>query len=74
MITKQPHATLLVSFNQLNDTSMFDRVIELHSGKVVYDGHAKQWRSSESPTREIADTPNDKSSATRQEGLQWSKP
>ena len=70
----QPHSTILVSFSRLKDVSLFDRVIELQSGEVVYDGHAEQWRSSDSPTREIADALEDKQSAKRLEGLQWSKP
>mgnify|MGYP002405631990 CR=1 FL=1 len=41
----KPEATLLVTFNRPFNVDLFDRVIELRSGRVIYDGRADLWRN-----------------------------
>ena len=71
----KPEATLLVSFNGGFDVELFDRVIELRSGRVIYDGRADLWYD---PSTEngamLVDNEPTVSTARRSEGrLEWTK-
>ena len=71
----KPEATLLVSFNGLFDVELFDRVIELGSGRVIYDGPADLWRNepTEHSTMLVDTEPTASTANRREERLEWTK-
>ena len=71
----KPEATLLVSFNGRFDVELFDRVIELGSGRVIYDGPADLWHNepTEHSTMLVDTEPTASTANRREERLEWTK-
>ena len=71
----KPEATLLVSFNGSFNVELFDRVIELRAGRVIYDGSANLWHNeqTEPGTMQVETEPSMSTASGREWRLEWTK-